>query len=70
MFGHTPSRQNDLKHAHGLKLINVDAGICRVYGGHRVYLEITPDGQAVQHSKGNSGWQKKVLGTPGRNTSL
>jgi hypothetical protein len=26
-----------------LKLINVDAGMFELYGGHRVYLEITAD---------------------------
>jgi len=41
VFGHSPARESTLRHAHGLKLINVDAGMFELYGGHRVYLEIT-----------------------------
>ena len=61
VFGHTPSGRSDLKHAHGLTLIDVDAGMCPVYGGHRVYLEITPEGQVVQHSKHGTQWRRKAL---------
>ena len=35
-------------------LIDVDAGMCRVYGGNRVYLEMTPGGEMIQHSKGRA----------------
>ncbi|MFZ4436856.1 MAG: metallophosphoesterase [Syntrophales bacterium] len=56
IFGHTPSRKNGLKTAHGLRLIDVDAGMCRFYGGARVYIEITPEGQLLQHSKSLSQW--------------
>src|SRR5450759_1570527 len=31
VFGHTPAGEPTLRHAHGLKLINVDAGMCEVY---------------------------------------
>jgi hypothetical protein len=51
VFGHTPARESTLRHAHGLKLINVDAGMFELYGGHRVHLEITADDTLVQHSK-------------------
>jgi len=62
IFGHTPTRKNEVKTAHGLKLIDVDAGMCRVYGGERVYLEISPEGDLLQHSKGPSEWKTKLLG--------
>jgi hypothetical protein len=63
VFGHTPSRRDSLSHARGLTLINVDAGMCTVYGGHTVYLEITADGQPVQHSLSGTRWRRKVLGS-------
>jgi len=62
VFGHTPSRRNDLTHARGLRLINVDAGMCAVYGGQRVYLEIAADGTLVQHSKDGGHWSERILG--------
>jgi len=61
VFGHTPARKPNLRHAHGLKLINVDAGMYTDYGGQRVYLEITTDGTLVQHSKDGREWSRKVL---------
>lgn len=56
IFGHTQTRQNGVQTAQGLKLIDVDAGMCRVYGGARVYLEITEQGDVLQHSKALSKW--------------
>lgn len=56
IFGHTPTRKNEVQTARGLKLINVDAGMCRVYGGARVYLEITEMGDVLQHSQSHSKW--------------
>ena len=56
IFGHTPSRKNGLNTAHGLRLIDVDAGMCRFYGGARVYIEITHEGNLIQHSKSLSKW--------------
>src|SRR5450759_318873 len=61
VFGHTPALDSTLRHAHGLKLINVDAGMCETYGGHRAYLEITADGTTVQHCKQGKEWSRKVL---------
>ena len=61
VFGHTPARESTLRHAHGLKLINVDAGMFELYGGHRVYLEITADDTLVQHSKDGGRWSRKEL---------
>ena len=61
IFGHTPTRQNAVQTAQGLKLIDVDAGMCRVYGGTRVYLEIKQDGRLIQHSKVLSKWTATSL---------
>jgi hypothetical protein len=61
IFGHTPTRKDEVKTAHGLKLIDVDAGMCRVFGGARVYLEITPEGHLLQHSKSPSKWATTPL---------
>ena len=62
IFGHTPTRSNGVKTAHGLKLIDIDAGMCRVYEGTRVYLEITQEGQLLQHSKVGLKWKTTPLG--------
>jgi hypothetical protein len=62
IFGHTPTRSNGVKSTHGLKLIDIDAGMCRVYGGARVYLEITQEGHVLQHSKVRSKWKATLLG--------
>ena len=62
IFGHTPTRSNGVKSAHGLKLIDIDAGMCRVYGGARVYLEISHEGHVLQHSKVRSKWKTTSLG--------
>lgn len=64
IFGHTPTRKNAIGTAHGLKLINVDAGMCRVYGGQNVYLEITSEADVVQYSKAGPSkeWRRVLLG--------
>ena len=62
VFGHTPSRKSEFSLARGLRLINVDVGMCKVFGGHRVYLEITADGTTIQHSKHGSVWRATRLG--------
>ena len=61
VFGHSPSRRSGFNHTRGLKLINVDAGMCTNYGGHTVYLEITPAGEVVQHSKHVNAWTRQAL---------
>ena len=61
IFGHTPTRKPSVNHCRGLKLIDIDTGMCQVYGGHRVYLEIGPGNDITQHSKGKTGWKQKVL---------
>ncbi len=61
IFGHTPTWENAVKTSHGLKLIDIDAGMCHVYGGNRVYLEITAEGQLVQHSKAEGKWTSTPL---------
>ncbi len=65
IFGHTPSFKNELQHSHSLKLINVDAGMTEDYGGYRVYLEITSEGEIVQHAlkkRTSTRWSSVVLG--------
>ncbi len=61
IFGHTPTRKNGVRTARRSSLIDIDAGMCRVYGGGRVYLEITPEGHVLQHSKTRSGWTTTPL---------
>ena len=62
IFGHTPTGENKVKSARGLTLINVDGGMSPIYGSKRVYLEITPEGNLVQHSKSRKNWTAKFLG--------
>jgi len=62
VFGHTPTRTSAVAHDHDLKLIDVDAGLCRVYGGHRVYLEIDKDGRILEIHKEREQWVVNVLG--------
>jgi hypothetical protein len=62
IFGHTPTRKSSVQHCRGLTLIDIDASMCRVYGGNRVYLEIGPGGEITQHSKKETGWKQKALG--------
>ena len=61
IFGHTLTGANEVKSAQGLRLIDIDAGMSMVYGGKKVYLEITPEGNLVQHSKSRSIWTEKLL---------
>lgn len=61
VFGHTPTGRAGVASARGLCLIDIDAGMCRFYGGERVYLEITPGGRLIQHSKDRSEWQAAAL---------
>lgn len=62
IFGHTPTHKSGVAHARALKLIDVDAGMCEVYGGNRVSLEIGAGGEIVQCAKGGAGWERRVLG--------
>lgn len=61
IFGHTPTGKNGVETAHGLKLIDIDAGMCSTYGGKRVYLEITPEGEVYQYSRPGFKWEKSHL---------
>jgi hypothetical protein len=61
IFGHTPTRKSSVDHSHGLKLIDIDAGMAQVLGGNRVYVELSPKDEIIQHSKRRSGWNRKVL---------
>lgn len=48
-------------HCRGLKLIDIDAGMCRVYGGRRVYLEIIAGGRLIEHVRRGSKWEQSEL---------
>lgn len=61
VFGHTPSRQGRVQHARGLKLIDIDCGMCRVYGGNRACLEIEPSGVVIEQHKSAGRWKKTTL---------
>ena len=61
IFGHTPTMKSSVHHCRGLMLIDIDAGMCEVYGGNRVYLEIGPGAEITQISKKATGWKQKVL---------
>jgi hypothetical protein len=52
VFGHTPTGKPEFEVEYGGKLINIDCGMYRGYGGNCGYLEITPDGQLIEHTKG------------------
>ena len=61
VFGHTPTRKNGVEHSHSLKIIDIDAGMYKGYGGHRVYLEIDRQGTISEHSQSNGKWVRKAL---------
>ena len=61
IFGHTPTGKSSVNQSRGLKLINIDTGMCQIFGGNRVYLEIGPGDRITQHSKKKTGWKQKVL---------
>lgn len=66
IFGHTPTGENNVISTRGLRLIDVDAGMSRFYGGQRVYLEITSEGDLIQHSSSESEWKAILLGKSSR----
>jgi len=61
VFGHTPTGKNGIEHSHGLKLIDIDAGMYKGYGGHRVYLEIERTGAVCELSMAGVKWTRKKL---------
>ena len=50
VVGHTPSRQG-IRSSHGGKVIQIDTGIAKYYGGTQSYLEIR-DGIVFTHDNG------------------
>ncbi len=58
VFGHTQTRKSGVEHSHGLKLIDIDAGM---YVGYRVYLEIDRAGAVIEHSLENGKWRSRKL---------
>jgi len=63
VFGHTPTGKPALKVECGGSLINIDCGMYRGHGGNCGYLEITPEGDLIQHTKGKNSeeFKSKVL---------
>ncbi len=61
VFGHTPTLKDEVEHSHGLRMIDIDAGIFRGYGGHRVFLEIDCSGAVTEHALMNRQWRQKTL---------
>lgn len=61
VFGHTPTRKDEVRQSRGVRLINIDAGMCLNYGGKRVYLEIDASGSVVEHALKNKRWHQTVL---------
>lgn len=63
VFGHTPTGRPALGVEYGGSLINIDCGMYRGYGGNSGYLEITPKGKLIEHTKGKNSeeFKSKVL---------
>ena len=61
IFGHTPTHKDEVRHSRGVRLINIDAGMCLRYGGKRVYLEIDASGSVAEHALKNKRWHQTVL---------
>jgi len=59
VFGHTFTGKPEFEVAYGGNLINIDCGMYRGYGGNCGYLEITPDGQLIEHTKAVNSKQFK-----------
>jgi hypothetical protein len=59
VFGHTPTREPAFQLAWGGRLINIDCGMCRTYGGNCGYLEITSKGELIEHTKAPNSQQFK-----------
>jgi len=59
VFGHTPTRKPAFQIERGLNLINIDCGMWTGYGGNCGYLEITPKGELIEHTKARDSMQFK-----------
>jgi len=57
VFGHTPTRKPAFEFETGLSLINIDCGMWTGYGGNCGYLEITPKGELIEHTKARDSIQ-------------
>ncbi len=65
VFGHTPTGKPELEVEYGGNLINIDCGMWSGYGGNCGYLEITPDGELIEHAKGVNSGEFKSRGLDG-----
>jgi hypothetical protein len=52
VFGHTPTGKPALEVEYVGSLINIDCGMYSGYGGNCGYLEITPEGELIEDTKG------------------
>lgn len=59
VFGHTPTRKPAFQLEWGRSLINIDCGMWTGYGGNCGYLEITPKGELIEHTKAQNSTQFK-----------
>jgi hypothetical protein len=66
VFGHTPTRKPALEVKHEGSLINIDCGMYSGYGGNCGYLEITPKGELIEHTKGAKSKEFKSKPLRGR----
>jgi hypothetical protein len=61
VFAHTPTLRNGVIHSHCLKLIDIDAGMYKGFGGNRVCLEITRTGEITEHALKDGKWTRNKL---------
>jgi hypothetical protein len=61
VFSHTPTFRNGVRQSHCLKLIDIDAGMYRGFGGNRVCLEIERTGAVFEHALVDGTWKRKLL---------
>ena len=66
VFGHTVTGKPAFQLAWGGSLINIDCGMWTGYGGNCGYLEITPKGELIEHTKARNSAQFKSSPIEGR----
>jgi len=66
VFGHTITKKPAFEVAWSGSLINIDCGMYSGYGGNCGYLEITPEGELIEHTKGAESQEFKSKPLRGR----
>jgi len=64
VIAHNPPRYRDddpIRVTDSLRLANVDAGLCNVYGGKKAYLKIKKNSDLEILEKIEGIWEKRVL---------